>query len=70
MGMTHATKSMISLGMEESQGSLLGPALHTLRPGAGGTHLSLVKTYPSTFLMAAKMDPTITENTPENTAQS
>lgn len=70
MGMTHATKSMISLGMEERQGSLLGAELHTPRPGAGGTHLSLVKMYPSTFLVEAKMAPTITQNAPGNTAQS
>lgn len=32
--------------------------------------MSLVKMYPSTFLVEAKMAPTITQNTPENTAQS
>jgi len=68
--MTQATKSMISLGTEKSQQSLLGTDLRTSRPGAGDTHLSGVKMYPSTSFVAAKMAPMATQKTPEKQSKA
>ena len=59
--MTQATKSMISL-QTKSQQSLFGN--NHPWPGAGSTHFSLVKIYPSTSFVAAKMAPTAMQNAP------
>lgn len=63
--MTQATKSTISLGTEKSQQLLLGTDLCAPRLGAGGTHLSGVKMYPSMSFVATKMAPMAMQNPPE-----
>lgn len=68
--MTQATKSTISLGTEKGQRSLLATALCVLRLGAGDTHLSLVKMYPSTSFVTAKTAPTAMQNAPGEQSQA